>query len=252
MRYAKQFAALALASLGSQANAEAPAPVTFYTNVRVALDVTGAPTEVQGDPEMPELLRSRIEQTVREWRFSPPLKSGNPVSGVTYLHLGACAIAQADGGLNLSVDYKGNGPGAINLSKIFPQYPMDAVRSGVSADLVVVYTVGTDGLATLEEIKDVTKRRGKSRTRVFQATIQDWVSKLRFKPEELAGQPVATRMETPVQFELDSSESARSLQKKQMEKSRMTPECIAAMEKKVEPGFGTLAVDSPFAMLDQK
>lgn len=227
-------------------------PVAFYTNVRVALDAAGAPTEVQGDPEMPGLLRERIEQMVKEWRFSPPLKSGSPVSGVTYLRLGACAVAQENGSLNLSVDYKGNGPGGINLNKIVPRYPIDAVKSGISADLVAVYTVGTDGLARLEEIKDLTKGRSKSRARWFQATIQDWVSELRFKPEELAGQPVATRMETPVQFELDSSESVSSAQKKLMEKSRMTSECIAAMEKKVEPGFGTLAIDSPFAMLDQK
>lgn len=250
MRYAKQFMVLALASLMGQASAEEP--VTFYTNVRVALDAAGAPTEVQGDPELPELLRSRIEQSVREWKFSPPLKDGNAVPGVTYLHLGACVVAQSNGGLNLSVDYKSNGPGATNLNKIFPQYPGDAVRSGVTADLLVVYTVGTDGLATLEEIKDVTPKRGKSRARVFKATIQDWISKLRFKPEELAGQPVATRMETPVQFWLDNDAPALALQKKQMEKSRMTPECIAAMEKKVEPGFGTIAVDSPFALLDPK
>lgn len=243
-----KWAVLALALIGGLANAAEP--MAFDTTVKVTVDSAGTPTAVQAVPELPELVRVQIEKAVSAWRFVPPSQDGVAVTGTTYVQLGACAMPTVDGGMNLSVAYRSNGP--ETLGKELPRFPIQNRQALFEneAEFLVEYTVGKDGKATLEDIKKTTgsaKALG-----IFTPALREWVTRLRFKPEELAGAPISTRMRTPVSFSTTESRPAPSpemLRRQEQEKKMMSPECIAAAGKKPASGLESYAVNSPLKFL---
>lgn len=244
----RKWAALALALTIGLANAAEP--VAFDTTVKITVDSTGTPTAVQAVPELPELVRVQIERAVSAWRFAPPSLDGAAVTGTTYVQLGACAMPTADGGMNLSAAYRSNGP--ETLGKEVPRFPTQNRQALLEnkAEFLVEYTVGKDGKATLEDIKKTTgsaKALG-----IFAPTLREWVTRLRFKPEELAGAPISTRMRTPVSFSSTESRLAPSpevLRRQEQEKKMMSPECIAAAGRQPATGLESYAINSPLKFL---
>lgn len=224
--------------------------VAFRTAARVTIDGTGQPVRVQGSERLPAPIREFVESTVSSWRFGPVLVDGEAREGVTFVDVGVCA-APRDGDLALAARYLRHGPGQADGSPDIPapRYPASAVRGGVEASVVVSYVVEPDGSATLEGIEFQDRGPGRYRhnqmRREFERALGQWVAGMQYLPEQLAGQPVATRMSVPVEFGLDMRSQA-AWAKDIIEQQRASPECVAA-EGRLAP-WQPATVQSPFSL----
>lgn len=242
------FLLLAVAPAAMSVEAEKPKLVAFRAEARVAIDANGKPTQVEASKDLPEAIKEYIEKRVSAWSFAPPQRDGRVSAGVTYVHLGACAIPVANG-YSLAIDYKGNGPGYENAygRLLPPRYPAAAQMAGQEAAINVTYIVEADGKATLES-QDFTGtgRPTDPIRKAFEVAIRDWVRQLRHSPEELAGNPVRTRLTVPVIFTLGDNPREEWLAelRKEAEESN---ECKMASDQ--QPGLMPIALDSPFQLV---
>ncbi|MGY0633815.1 energy transducer TonB [Luteimonas sp. A478] len=220
--------------------------VAFPTVARVAVDAEGRPSEVSGAERLPQPIREFVETTVGGWRFEPVVVDGVARQGVTWVQLAVCAVPQGEK-LALSARFVRNGPaqpGGTSLLVDAPNYPKSALIRGVTGDMEVAYTVQPDGSAVLDGIEYEGDERQLSRH--FRRALQDWVSAMRFEPEMLDGQPIATRLSTPVSFSLYDPTSRREIAEHLREKWQATPECMAAEGR--QPQGQLVLVESLFAL----
>lgn len=221
--------------------------VVFQTVARVAVDADGRPEQVQGAARLPPPLRQFVESTVAGWAFEPATTAGVAVSGVTWVQMSVCAIPEGDG-FALSARYVANGPASVNGVTLVdaPRYPREALHAGVSGKIGVTYTVEADGSATMDSI-EYPEENEKRLRRYFEQPLQEWVSGMRFEPEELDGRPVATKVRMPVEFTLGLPHSKRERARVRRE-WRGSPECLAAEGRQ---SMGQLAAaESPFRLRD--
>lgn len=190
---------LALSLLASSAFAagqsEAPQLMLFSSNVKLEVDNTGQVIAAGADATLPDAVRSAIEASARRWRFSPPTREGRPVAGVTYARLDACA-APVDGQYRFAIKYRGNGP--AHDGQKFPLFPAQAMMRGDSARVKVDFRVMTDGTVTIDDMQFETG--AKAYHRQYRQSIETWLKSGTYRPEELDGQPVVTRISLPVEF----------------------------------------------------
>jgi hypothetical protein len=116
------------------------------------------------------------------------------------------------------------------------------LASEVEAD--VHFFIESDGRATLKEI-DYADRR-EHRRDGFDETLRDWVDRMRFDPEYLAGQPLRSEATIHVNFLLDGK--ARSQVRQELLDTALdSRECRAAAG---EPdGLTPVVLDSPIKVL---
>ncbi|MCY7354378.1 MAG: energy transducer TonB [Lysobacter sp.] len=227
--------------------AGAAEPVAFRAEARVEIDVTGKPTKIEASADLPDAVRTCIERKVATWQFAPPSQDGVTGSGVTYLTLGACAVPEGSG-YRMAIDFKGNGPGFAGRSILPPpRYPVEAMRAGREAQLLVRWVAETDGRATLERVERTDKAKV-GRTDIFEKAIREWVASLRYEPEYLAGKPVRTRVEVPVNFMMSGARTSGAIKRELLEHAAQSPERSLAASKVVD-GLQPVAVDSPFKLL---
>lgn len=219
--------------------------VAFRAEAKVTLDAAGKPLSVEPSEDLPAAIRDFIRQRVAMWHFSPPEQGGVTGPAVTYLRLGACAIPQADGKYRLAVDFKGNGPLYANAPIMRPPvYPKAARMGHIGAKAKVTYIVGVDGLATLESI-EYADRRNHRRDGIDDA-LRDWVRDMRYRPEELGGHAVRTRLRVPVTFSMIDADSTReSLREELYERSAKFSECQLAAGVAPPEGLHPVALNSP-------
>ncbi len=239
--------ALAFAAAAAAAAADEPAqkPVAFRAEAKVTLDAAGKPLAVEASQDLPAPVRNFIEQRVATWHFSPPEQDGVTGPAVTFLTLGACALPTAEGGYRLAVDFKRNGPRYTN-GPVFlpPAYPHEANVRGIGASMVVTYVVGTDGRATLEKLEytDGANHRRDG----FGEAVRVWLRDMRFEPEQLAGKPVRTRIETTVKFTAGPHAQSRDEIRRELEaKAARSEECRFAAGGAESGGMAPLALNSP-------
>lgn len=222
--------------------------VVFQTVAKVAVGADGQLEEVQGAGKLPLPLRQFVESTVGGWQFEPALVDGVARTGTTWVRLSVCAVPQG-GDFALSARYTGNGPAPVS-GAVFadpPQYPVNALRSGVEGDMLVTYTVEPDGSATLDSI--TYPEQGEKRMhRHFDRSLREWVSAMRYQPEELDGRPVATRISTPVEFTLGKPLTRRQAEEQVRRGWQDSPECLAAEGR--QPQGQQAIARSPFVFRD--
>jgi len=227
--------------------ADAAEPIAFRAEARVEVDATGKPNRIEASADLPEAVRTFIEKQVATWRFAPPSRDGVTGSGVTYLKLGACAVPVANG-YRMAIDYKGNGPRIAGSSILPPpRYPVSEMIAGRGAQLVVKWIVETNGRATLEQVErtDGAKVR---RIDPFEKAIREWVTTLRYEPEQLDGKAVRTRVTVPVTFMAGGAKGPTAFKQELIEQARQSPECQLA-DSRLPGGLQPVAVDSPFKLL---
>ncbi len=221
-----------------------PQVVAFNASVRVEVDPSGKPISVKAPDDLPVAIRSFIEKRVASWQYSPALQGGRPVPAVTFVSVGACAIPTAAGdGFRLGLDFKGNGPRIANEFGRMPppSYPPDAQRSGLSGEFQVELTVSADGSAKATSIQPANGGTGRSYLATFEPTLRKWAQNLRYDPEIVAGQPVATRVTIPVGFWIGNGRGAH---RKTIDRTLASSECqLAGAEAGRE--MGPVALDSP-------
>ncbi|HBN54805.1 MAG TPA: hypothetical protein DD456_12490 [Stenotrophomonas sp.] len=221
-------AVVATAGVEAAQAGNADQPVPFKTKATVWLDEQGVPQQVETPEQLPSAIRAAIGAQIKGWRFEPATVDGQARRGVTHLMLDACAVAGAAGELNLALGYVYGGPvnkqNAAGLSPP-PRYPVDAVRSGIQGTWLVTYEVLPDGTARWMSV-DPQGDTNPKRLGYFEPTLRQWVSQLRYQPEEVDGRPISTVVRIPVGFSLDTRTPPTS----RKEEARTGRECVAAMQ----------------------
>lgn len=224
-----------------------PKVVAFKASVRVEVDASGKPVKVEAPQDLPQPIRAFIEKRVAAWQYQPAKADGVPAPAVTYVSVGACAIPTPAGdAFRLGLDYKGNGPAIANKYQRLmpPPYPPDAQKGGGSGVFKVSYAIQPDGSAKLKSI-DVLEQKGERYARSFRKALTYWVETLRYQPELVNGQAVATEMAFPVSFSLDN-DGAGSWRKRYQDELQAraisSKECVAAA---APDGLMPIAQDSP-------
>lgn len=220
----------AVAATGTEAAqaGKADQPVPFKTKATVWLDEQGVPQQVETPEQLPSAIRQAIGAQIKEWRFEPATVGGQARSGVTHLMLDACAVEGAAGQLNLALGYVYGGPvNSQNAAGLTPppRYPVDAVRSRIQGTWLVTYEVLPDGTARWMSV-DPQGDTNPKRLGYFEPALRQWVSQLRYTPEEVDGHAISTVVRIPVGFSLDTSPKAASPK----EEARTGRECVAAMQ----------------------
>lgn len=223
-----------------------PGVVAFNASVRVEVDATGKPIKVNAPSGLPEKIRGLIEQRVGSWQYEPAKKDGVAAPVTTYVQVGACAIPTAAGdAFRLGLDYKGHGPGIRSSAGTIPppSYPPTALMLGITGAFDVTLHVHPDGSVEAEAVKQSHGARTKD-MREFKPHLQAWAKTLRYEPELLGGQPVATRLQVPVTFSLSNSTTQDAWEQERLAKLLERSECRIAKatpQRQLEP----IALDSP-------
>ena len=224
------FACLAVPPATAMDDAGKPGVVAFNASVRVDVDASGKPVKVEAPADLPASIRSFIEKRVASWQYSPARQGGVPVTAVTYVRVGACAIPAAEG-YRLGLDFKGNGPAMIDPGPWFmrpPQYPRELQRAGAHGTFQVAYAIQADGTTRLVSIEPIETSTGNRHARVFKEAIAGWIEGQRYLPEQVGGMPVATEMSFPVSFELRDGGNRESYRNQLEARAIASQECIAA------------------------
>jgi hypothetical protein len=216
--------ALVMSMLALPVLAEDSGPVAFSTSLRMVLGVDGKPRALEADERLPELLREQLVRQIGDWRFESV--DGQPIPGevVTWVHLDVCLKPnpQDPDALNMAVSFGRLGPKME--PGVFPRYPKGAARGGHTADLKVDYLVRPDGRISLERIES--QRDRQPYRHEFESSVRAWLAELRFVPEQLDGQAIATRMSMPIRFSLGGGSAT-----KETRQAMDSDECAAAAGK---------------------
>ena len=227
---------LAIAAFAPAVAAPPPAkdPLLIHTESRIDVDAQGRVTAISTTPELPADVEKVVHDNLRKLQFAPPMKDGRAVSGVTWAWQDACA-AKVDGRYRFAVKFRGNGPGSEQ--ELIPAYPQEMERRGVEAKWTVEYAIAVDGTASIVEIKRLDGGGGRNDVH-FRRSIEQWLGAMRFKPELLDGQPVATRMTMPVTYELVAAPRAAK-------HDARNDACQIALQAR-DADDRAVAIDSPF------
>lgn len=226
---------------------EEPKMLLFNTKVKLDVDSAGQVVAVGADAALPAAVRSAIENSAKRWRFSPPIRDGRPVAGVTYASLDACA-APVDGQYRFAIKYRGNGP--AHDGDRYPIFPTSAMMRGHSARVKVQFRVLPDGTASIDDLQF--ESGSKAYQRLYRQSIEAWLKSGSYRPEELDGHPVITRISIPVEFvsgqNFRSNSKTEALGKAEQEgrqNAARNESCEIAMGLRDKAGR-QVAIDSPF------
>lgn len=219
----------------------------FSSKVKLDVDNTGQVSAATADSALPEAVRNAIETSARRWRFSPPMRAGHPVAGVTYARLDACA-APVDGQYRFAIKFRGNGP--AHDGNRYPLFPSQPMIRGDSARVKVEYRVMTDGTALIDDIQLETGAAAYHRQ--YRQSIETWLKSGSYRPEQLDGQPVVTRISVPVEF-ISDGKSKVSSKSEAIAQAAQSRKDQAARNESCEIAMGLrdkadrqVAIDSPF------
>ena len=168
-------------------------------------------------------------------------------AGVTYLSLGACAIPE-EGGYRLGLDFKHNGPRIATANGRLPgvAYPLAAMRNGRSkVEMDVHFFIEEDGRATLDQIAYQGDKR--HRGDGFDVAVRDWVGRMRFEPEQLAGKPLRSKADVHLIFTLGGGKGINEIKQDLLDTALTSKECRMAAG---EPdGLMPVVLASPIKVL---
>src|SRR3990167_2238560 len=243
-------AAVLVAGTAGANPADKPELMLFSTQARLDVDSSGQVVKVVADPALPAAVRDAIEATARRWRFAAPSLEGRPVAGVTYAMIDACA-APADGQYRLAVRYRGNGP--AHDGQKFPVFPQKPLMRGDSALVKVEFRVMPDGTAVIDDMQF--ERGSKSYQGQYRQSIETWLMSGSYRPEQLDGRPVVTRLALPVEFVAgekfkvnSKAESIALAKEQQRQRAARNESCEIAMGLR-DKADRQVALDSPFKPL---
>jgi TonB family protein len=230
------FSGMLLLAFALSAQAADNREMTYKVGADV--DAQGHVTDTQFDSDVPPALATTLAAAVKQWQFVPARRDGRPVPAHTFVFAKLQAIPDARGNYSLRISFDGNGPRLRKLN-VLPKYPRDARQLRQSAFLFLDATVRPDGrLADMT----VSNRFEGWRTRPsFEQAVLEAAKRWRAIPEQVDGQPVATRVRIPVNFYMDfTAEQIRMLREvvRQQDAAETQPGIPLPSEQE-------LALDSP-------
>ena len=198
-----------LATTACLAMAASLPPKEIVLRAYVDMDAQGRVTGMEWprmDPKS-KPLTDRLEAAVRRWEFEPGSVNGAPAATRTGLTLVVGAGRNAQGALTLSI-LKAY-PGAVTDQMVIPRYPMEQARAGLTAALSLLLEVDEAGNvvdAAVTEYRLTGRGNGqlaKARA-AFEAASREAVMQWKFSPERVAGKALASRVQVPIDFCMDS------------------------------------------------
>lgn len=246
LRIVRLLPMLALLCSAGPLSAEAPKPVLTTTQVRIDVDASGRVTAVEPTSPLPAPLSTAIREHVRGWRFEAPVHEGQAVPGTTYARMSVCAAAAGDQ-LAFTVGKPQNGPGvdARMLGSFFFPSMSSIVLQHERIEMDVVYEVQPDGRADVVSLTTVPDRAALRRE--LDVAFRKWFAPMRFEPERVGGQAVATRMRMPWTFTMERV--SRRPTDRELERRRVESDASCqALLGKDSPDGRAVAVDSPFRL----
>lgn len=201
----KFFAAALLLACSAPALA-ATAHQRIYV-VGADVDVHGRITATQVDADVPANVASVLAGAVKQWQFEPAVRDGDVVPAHTFVRAQLEVSPTTDGEDTLSIRFMGNGP-KLDTGNASPRYPMDEARAHHQAFAVLDATVQPDG--SLTDMAVGSRLPDQPLRPAFEHAVLAAAKSWRAVPEQVDGQPVATKMRIPVDFTLSSSPLSRA------------------------------------------
>ena len=226
--------------------------VAFNADVRVDVDASGKPVNVEAPADLPEVIRAYIEKRVGAWQYQAAKLNGVAVPATTFVNVGACALPTVAGnGYTFGVDYKGNGASLLSASGRLPPppYPVDLRRRGAQGVFMVSYIVNHDGSTHVVDVEAPGQSRNS--VKLFRPVLTAWIENLRYQPEIVAGKAVETSFSFPVEFRLGNGGASSNWREQQIAKLEAraisSKECIQAAG--ISDGLMPIAVNSPIKVI---
>lgn len=166
-------------------------------HAKVAVDANGRVTDVALiEDKMSAAVKAIVVNNLKNWQFVPVLANGVAAPAMTYVRFDACAIPSGDG-YDLAVRYVDNGPlldwgRDLEWSQTIDRYAND------HQSINIKLRIATDGRAELQDVVMIDVPPTIQRDIRF--AVKDWVRTLHYEPEQIAGQPVATDIEWPMEL----------------------------------------------------
>jgi protein TonB len=167
----------------------------------------GEITVIEGVDGHPALEQSAVE-ALKRWRFEPATEDGNPVAMAVQIPLAFRLNGKEEhGGKTGAADAGGPGgrdtgedtmPELIPESMVMPEYPEEAREAGVTGKLILETEVEPNGAPG-----KITVKEGIPGYPAFDEAAIAAVRQWRFKPGTRAGEPVASTVMIPLEFNLE-------------------------------------------------
>lgn len=150
--------------------------------------------------DVDEAFANAIEGLVKQWRFRPAMADGQPATATTMLTTQVVVDIDKNDSAKVTARYLRHGAAPDGLQAP-PRYPNDAMRSQVSAEVAVVATIDAKGQPVKVELHSLMMnlddpRLGKRFADETMETVRRW----KFQPEQVNGQPVASKVVVPIKF----------------------------------------------------
>ena len=187
---------VALASLQVSASKLETRWMSLHAKASVGAD--GRVTDVAlVEDKVSATIKSTVVNNLKHWQFVPVLVNGVAVPALTYVDFDACAIPSGDG-YDLAIKYIGNGPlldGGMDLE----WSPTINLYTNDHQSIKIRIRVAADGHAEMQDVVMIDVPPMIQRD--IRHTIKEWVGSLHYQPEQIAGQPVATDIEWPMNLD---------------------------------------------------
>ena len=174
----------------------------------IAIDQAGAVYDYKIGTLLTPEVKQLVERVVRQWKFEPVVRDGKPVHARSSMHLTLMATP-VEAGYRLQVeDVRFLGTRSMKTA-VPPRYPREAMRSAISAIVLVAARIDADGKvldaaaarSALVGVRGSDRIAEKWRQR-FEASCVEAMKQWTFQPADLAaGDPPETTIIVPVVFQ---------------------------------------------------
>ena len=179
-------------------------------------------------------VRSSLVVNLKQWEFEPTRVNGVAMPAVTYANFDVCMIPGGNG-FDLKVHYVRVGPLLISATDL--ELPGSAgANANDHPSFSVKLKVMADGHAQLQNL--IADHGSPPANPELRSAIEGWVGSMRFQPEEVGVQPVATDILWP----LGTSQRPFAMRYPSVEHIK-DPDCSAARTLN-----DTRAIDSPLKL----
>jgi hypothetical protein len=189
--------------LSSTTMAVTKVPTELWLKADIVIDADGriASLEWREDRKPLQAIARKLEPEVRDWTFEPGTVQGVPAETSTRLTV-RLGLDEADDGA-VAVRIRGAHTGAYIDALTPPRYPPEGFRRGVEANIVSTIEVSADGNVSIGDM-DFTGSRDQIARDDFLEAAKAAILTWRVQPEHVGGHAVATRMQIPMSFCIDT------------------------------------------------
>lgn len=194
---------LSLAAAVSTVRADEP--IQAWLRANITLDASGKLTSIEWPDQKArgKVLTDHLDKIIRTWEFEPGKREGVPAITRTRLNLNIEVENNPQGGMEVAILQAHTGVGSDSLPP--PRYPRTPAMRGYSAELRLQLDIDEQGKVVSSR---VVQYEGDSQDKwiradfenASQAAVQSWT----FVPEQVAGQPLPSKVTMPILFCLET------------------------------------------------